>query len=114
MIALTLPYPPSANRYWRNYRGVTVKSDEARIYQNHAGWLAKTAGYEMLTCDVEVTLRVYRPRKAGDLDNRIKVMLDTLRGIIYVDDEQVIKIVAERFDDKGNPRVELEVKERRE
>ena len=31
-VSFTLPYPPSANRYWRSYRGRVVKSEEARRY----------------------------------------------------------------------------------
>ena len=30
VLRLTLPYPPSANRYWRHNRGITHLSAEAR------------------------------------------------------------------------------------
>lgn len=110
-ISLTLPYPPSANRYWRNMRGRMVKSEEARAYQQQAGWIAKSSGFDCTDRDVAITLRIYRPRKRGDLDNAIKVILDSLNGIIYSDDDQVTVIHAERYDDKANPRVDLFVEE---
>ena len=45
-----LPYPLSANRYWRTYaegfkgEPVTVCSSEAKAYKAQVGWLAKAAG----------------------------------------------------------------------
>ena len=32
-----------------------------------------------------------------------------LIGVAYSDDSQIVRIVAERYDDKRNPRVEIEV-----
>lgn len=84
---LTLPYPPSANRYWRVFRGRAVKSQEARGYQ--LAVQLKNAGTRPLTVPVRVTLEVHRPAKRGDLDNSIKVLLDALKGIAFVDDSQV-------------------------
>ena len=66
---ITLPVPPSANRYWRNFRGRMVVSAEARAYKEQAAWIAKAAGMEPVAGDVSVTLRVYRQAKRGDLDN---------------------------------------------
>ncbi len=110
-VTFTLPYPPSANRYWRNVRGMVIKSEEARNYQTEAGWLAKQSGFDCTNQPVSVTMYVYRPQKRGDLDNSIKVLLDSLKGIIYTDDDQVVSIHAERYDDKRNPRVEVLIEE---
>ena len=53
---LTLPYPPSANRYWRNYRGMTVTSGEAIAYKREVAYLARKAGVVPCVGDVVVTL----------------------------------------------------------
>lgn len=103
----TLPYPPSANRYWRVYRGRAVKSDAARAYQRIVGAMLSAAS--PVEHAVAVTLRVYRPAKRGDLDNSIKVLLDALKGHAYLDDKQVKRIVAEQYDSKEWPRVEVQV-----
>lgn len=108
-IDLELPMPPSANRYWRNYRGRTVVSDEARAYKEQIGWTLTAKGIRPLDGELVVTIRVYRERKSGDLDNRIKVVLDALRGHAYQDDSQVTQIHAYRYDDKHNPRVEINI-----
>ena len=107
-MTITLPPPPSANRYWRTFRGRTVVSAEAKAYKEQAKWLARAAGAELLTGDVSLTVRWYRERKSGDLSNRLKILEDSLQGILYENDSQIVRIVAERYDDKHNPRVEVE------
>ena len=106
---ITLPYPPSANRYWRNVDGRMVKSAQARQYQESAGWIAKEQGLQPLAGSVAVDVRVFRPTRRGDLDNCLKVVLDAMKGIGYEDDSQIVKILAQRFDDKDNPRIELTI-----
>jgi crossover junction endodeoxyribonuclease RusA len=59
---------------------------------------------------VAVYLHVYRARKAGDLDNSAKVLLDALQGVAYNDDAQIVELHLYRHDDKANPRVEVEVR----
>jgi len=41
---LTLPYPPSINHYWRNFRGRMVISREGRAYREDVRALLATAG----------------------------------------------------------------------
>lgn len=107
----TLPYPPSTNRLWRVFKGHMVLSDEARAYKEAAYYELRTKGARAVTGKVVVHMRVYRPRKAGDLDNRLKIVLDSLKGIAYVDDSQVIAIHMYRYEDKKNPRVLVTVEE---
>lgn len=106
---LTLPYPPSANRYWRVFQGMVRPSKDAAAYKNMARWRALAQQLKPLPGDVVVTVTVYRPQKSGDLDNRLKCLLDALRGVAYEDDNQVAEIHALRLDDKSNPRVEVTV-----
>lgn len=108
-IALTLPPPVLANRYWRKFKNRMVISAEAKAYKAHVALLARTSGAVLLTGDISVRLDVYRGAKRGDLDNKIKVVLDALQGICYADDKQIVEIHALRFDDKKNPRVEVQI-----
>lgn len=110
MIELTLPYPPSANRYWRNVKGRTLKSKAARTYALACQWSARAQmDGDMLAGDVAVRLDLFRPAKRGDLDNRIKVALDAIQGIAYADDKQIVEIHAYRHDDKADPRLEVAI-----
>lgn len=106
---LTLPYPPTGNLYWRHFRGRVVVSSQARKYREMVRLLGSRI--EPLKGAVEVSVDVHRPRRIGDLDNALKVLLDALRGIAYVDDKQVVAIHARRYDDKQDPRAEVTVEE---
>lgn len=127
MIVLTLPYPLSANRYWRPVRigaHITiVPTKEAKAYRAEVGALAKAAGCKTAIAGrvaIGVQLYPHRPldfakrqRVHGqawddtvqciDLDNANKVLLDALKGVVIEDDKWVRRIVAERMepDDKG-------------
>jgi Holliday junction resolvase RusA-like endonuclease len=111
-IVLTLPYPPSANAYWRSLviKGSVrvLVSSEARKYKKLVAELASYTKPRLpgpLIGALRLSLTLYRPIKRGDLSNRIKVIEDALIGIAYADDSQITEIVAKRFDDKTNPRV---------
>lgn len=108
-VTVTLPMPPSANDYWRVWRGRAVVSTEARRYKQGAKLRALTQGMRPLDGPVCVSVVVYRKRKAGDLDNSLKVLLDALKGVAYEDDGQVVELHARRCDDPSNPRVEVRV-----
>jgi crossover junction endodeoxyribonuclease RusA len=108
-VKLTLPIPVSANRYWRNFRGRMVISAEAKAYKAEVWGLAKEAGAQLMAGELSLTMIVYRPAKRGDLDNYTKILADSLQGVLYDNDSQIVRILAERHDDKHNPRVEVEI-----
>lgn len=110
---LLLHMPPSANRYWRvGKQGRLYVSDEAQAYKDDAAMLARSQGLkEPLEGDVAISCRFFRARRSGDLDNRLKVLIDALKGVAYHDDKQITEIHAYRFDDAKNPRVEIEIAE---
>lgn len=100
MLTLSLPYPPGSNRLWRHERGGHRLSAEAIAWKRQAQWIAQAAGCRLLVGNVAVTL-VLHPRltKAGkasqtriDVDAPIKLGLDSLQGIAYTDDKQVVAV----------------------
>lgn len=106
---LTLPWPPSVNAYWRIFRNRILLSREARDFKANAASVAKRAALTPRAGPVVVTVWAFRPRRIGDLDNTLKATLDSLRGVVFVDDSQVVELHAFRRDDKENPRVEVQV-----
>ena len=109
IIELTLPVPPSVNRYWRsavvNGHAQVFLSDEARAYKREVALLTRLI--VPFTRNVVLNFTVFRPRRKGDLDNYEKALLDALKGAVYLDDDQVVEIHAYRDDDRLNPRVVL-------
>lgn len=110
MITATLPLPPSANRLWRRYGARTVKSIEARAFEESAAFALRNVDTPY-TGAVSVQIVVYFPTKAGDLDNRAKPVLDCLQGVAFANDKQVTELHMLRRVDKHNPRVEVTVSE---
>ena len=110
-IRLTLPMPPSANRYWRMGNNRIYRSSEANAYKEQVGWLCKEAGVTPLTGNVCVSFDFFRPAKRGDTDNFLKIGIDALIGYAYEDDSQIVEIHAMRFDDKADPRVIVAISE---
>lgn len=90
-------------------RGVMVKTSEARQYSLEVALAARVKGLKPQDGEVKVTLDFYRPRKSGDLDNRIKAVLDGLQGTAFRNDSQIVEIVARRHDDPRRPRVEAKI-----
>lgn len=108
--SIVLPVPPSANRYWRNYGGRTVVSEAARAYKSGVWLVAQHAGMHPFVGPVALYVHVYRARKVGDLDNANKILLDSLQGVAYNDDAQIVELHSWRHDDAQNPRVEVEIR----
>lgn len=116
---LVLPYPVSANRYWRSFvprghkRAIVIVSDEAKAYKSEVGWMAKSQGVmKPLLNLVELRLRLVPANGiCMDLDNALKVTIDALKGIAYADDKQVWRIVADRGEADGKARLEVEILE---
>lgn len=115
---LTLPLPPTTNAYWRSVvkgkRAFPILSREARAYKARmASIAAERRAFDREAGPIEgpcaLTVWFFRPRRAGDVDGRLKPLLDALQGIAYVNDSQLVEIHAYNGHDPDNPRVEVEV-----
>jgi len=108
-LEFTVPYPPSGNRLTRRGRFHQYESKESKAYKVGVGLLLKSQKVTKFDKEalLSVTAHIYRPRASGDLDNRLKALLDALNGLVWEDDRQVVEIHAYRNDDKANPRVEV-------
>ena len=89
---LELPFPPSVNTYWRNFRGRTVLSKAGRDYKAMVADYVATHNipkYGAAKLKITMILRPKDKRKI-DIDNRIKCVLDSLQDAgVFDDDFQV-------------------------
>jgi crossover junction endodeoxyribonuclease RusA len=108
-LKLILPYPPSVNNLYATFQGRRIISAKGRKFKSDIAVLARQQGAKLLAGDLVITFRVFRPKKIGDLDNRLKISQDALKGICFADDKQIIEIHAFRFDDRENPRIEIDI-----
>lgn len=129
VVSVVLPSPVSANVYWRTRvvknMAMTYVSAEAKAFKAQVLALLRAAGVvEPFPGRVAVALQLYphrpldwakRQKKLGpdwddgvrsiDLDNSIKVTLDAMKGVAFLDDVWVRQITAERMEPDGAARV---------
>lgn len=96
MILNGLPYPPTANTYYRSCRGRTFISSRGLKFRAE---VARCIGdVEPLTGRLDVALVVCMPdKRKRDIDNLIKPTLDALtKAGVWLDDSQIDKLSIER------------------
>lgn len=108
-ITLELPVPPASNRYWRLWRNRMVVSTEAKRYKERVWLLCKAAKVTMIREPVVVSISWRRAKRQGDLDGRVKILLDAMQGTCFENDSQVVALHAYRSEDKANPGVTVTV-----
>jgi Holliday junction resolvase RusA-like endonuclease len=88
---LTLPYPPSVNRYWRHVGRRVLVSREGRSYRERVRSLLAATGMQTLTGRIVMTVTLHPPdRRTRDLDNSQKCLADSLaRAGVFRDDSQI-------------------------
>ena len=98
MIEMVLPYPPSANRIWRMFRGRMVISREGRAFRGRVCSVLAAMGAQMMTGPLVVEIDLYPPdRRRRDCDNTLKASLDAIQhGGAYEDDSQIWKLTVTR------------------
>lgn len=108
MITLTT-FPISTNDL---YYGRKILTKEARETKDAISWEAATQWKpkEPLKGQIRITAHFYF-KKEGDLDNPVKSLLDSFKGILWVDDKQVHEIHLYKHKDPKYPRVEMIITE---
>ncbi len=97
---VTLPYPPSTNRYLRHTARGTYRTSEANHYREYAKWAALASGARVLYGPVSLTVILHpkitekgvASKTVIDLDNCLKVAIDALQGVAFSNDRQVKQI----------------------
>lgn len=96
---LTLPWPPSINTYWRNFRGHMVLSKAGREYKAAiADYVAANNVPKYGDKRLKITMILQpRDKRKIDIDNRIKCVLDSLQDAgVFDDDWQIDELHVHR------------------
>ncbi len=98
MTQITLPYPPSANTYYRTFRGRMLISKEGRQYKEAVGTMALLSRLAKVEGKVEVELYVTPPdRRRRDLGNVEKCLVDSIKDILFGDDSEIDRLTLVRL-----------------
>lgn len=108
------------------YRIITLEKRISPTTKQHHSSLAKTSALKAfesafymqcgkyrnlnISGHFEFYCRVFYPSMRSDIDNSLKCLLDCLQHAKAIkNDNQCVKVVAEKFIDKVNPRVEFKI-----
>ena len=106
--AVTLPWPPSVNRYWRSVNGRNILSEQGRNYRLLAG--VELIGCEQKTGPCSVVIVAYPPdNRRRDVDNILKAPLDALTHSGAIEDDSCVRFLSIRKADPDPERPRLEV-----
>ena len=110
MLVLTLPYPPSNNRYYRHGNGRTYIGEAGEIYRMEVLACRPRTGWPILG-RLAVVIDVY-PKKGPtiDLDNVPKAVLDALQHAhIFANDNDIDDLAIHRHPKDQNPRIQVTI-----
>jgi crossover junction endodeoxyribonuclease RusA len=108
---IQMPWPPSANRYWRYDGGRVHISDEARAYR---ALIAKLNLFWRIPClKGRLSLRIlaYPPdKRKRDIDNLCKITIDSLqKARVFLDDCQIDLLFIERKEQFKDGKLEVQI-----
>lgn len=108
--------PPSKSNSYKiinlSGHGSLAKTPGLKSYEQ--SFYMQVGSYRNLMVEgyFELHLRVYFASMSHDLDNSLKIILDCLQYTKTIkNDNRCVKIVAEKFIDKMNPRIEFKLVE---
>ena len=88
--------PPSANRYWRcSKNGNVYVTNAAKLFKEYVylSYLAQNKKRKTIEKNEQVYIKIYwickKKCNGGDLDNKLKILLDAMEGSVYANDNQI-------------------------
>lgn len=100
--------PISVNQLYTGRRFLTPKGKsvkETAYWEARAQYRGEPRADEI---DVQVDF-YFKDKRKHDIDGPLKAILDSLTGILWVDDSQIQSLLVNKYIDYGNPRTEIEV-----
>jgi len=100
---------PSKSNCYRIGHKMLYKTKSLTQYENSFFMqLSGSLRNKMITGYFEIHIDVYYPSGRADLDNSLKIVLDCLQKAKAIkNDNKCCKIIAQRFIDKKEPRIEF-------
>lgn len=115
MSMITLPWPPSVNRYWRSVNGRVLIAAAGRQYRMDVELVAAIKNFKRHG-DANVVVRInawFPDKRRRDIDNVLKAPLDALTAAqVWDDDSQIVHLSIRRAGiDRAHPRLEIAIEE---
>jgi crossover junction endodeoxyribonuclease RusA len=109
--------PKSTNHLYKSHcrfgHPTVYMTADGKTLKESYQWQAKSQwGGKPTKKAVEVFIELYfDSNRKHDIDNYGKILLDSLTGIVWNDDNQIWKMMVCKMIDKNNPRIEIDIVE---
>jgi crossover junction endodeoxyribonuclease RusA len=105
--------PKSTQKIYRFSGRIMYMTAEGKAIKEAYGWEAKQQWKNPpIKGEVAVTVVLFfGDKRKRDIDNFNKLILDSLSGIVWDDDVQIVYLSVEKRHDKENPRAEISITE---
>ena len=117
MITFTVPGQPVPKQRARVVNGRAYTPDRTKGHEQAIIVAAREAGYRGepdAESEFIVLIDFYRSgRRACDLDNLAKTVLDALNKVVWKDDSQIVTMFIAKHTTEDEPWTDIEIKERR-
>jgi len=103
ILSLTLPWPPSANTYWRRNGNRYFISPKGMAYRKEVIALCcKYKGFFPKESRLRLEVIAFPPdNRRRDLDNIMKALQDSLeKAEVYVNDSQIDELIVRRHSER--------------
>ncbi len=111
---ITLPgEPKSTNHIYKmrsfgKFVSMYMSAEGKKIKSDYTILARSQFKQQPIADDLEITVTLYfGTKRKHDIDNYCKLLLDSLTGVLWVDDSQITKMTIEKLYSKENPRIEL-------
>lgn len=91
------------------YRGRRFLTQAGKNMKLYYALQAKKQGAKPLRGELEVEITFYLKNKRGDIDNCLKGTLDSLSGVLWKDDSQIMELLVHKVISKDE-KVEIEAR----
>ena len=109
--------PLSTNHIYKhtcrgNFSSVYMSADGKELKADYIKQLAKQWKQEPIKTELSVSYVLYfGDKRKRDIDNHLKIIQDSLSGIVFEDDSQIKEMYVRKEYDKELPRVDIEIME---
>jgi Holliday junction resolvase RusA-like endonuclease len=114
MIKLTLlGEPRSTNNIYKSvcrgrFASVYMSKEGKDLKDSYSTQAIEQYKGKPLKISLKVDIELYHgTHRRSDIDNFNKILFDSLTGICYLDDSQIIELNIKKLYDKNNPRTEI-------
>lgn len=106
-------YTPAQTVNYENLVKMCYVEQKGENLENNLVWMEITAFYPIPKSTSKKKIGLMesgdmRPATKPDLDNCVKIVADSLNGIAYKDDSQIVSVVADKFY-SSTPRLEIKI-----